>query len=325
MARILVSAPLVGEALDSLRRAGHELRVGEAPTGLTRAELERELPWADALVSLLSNRIDEPLLALAPNLRVVANYAVGVDNIDLRACRARGITVTNTPDVLTDATADLAMALLLAACRSLVPSDALARSGAWKGWAPTEFAGPRVSGADLGIVGFGRIGQAFARRARGFGMKILYHQRRPVSPELEAELGARWAPVDELFEQSDIVSLHCPLTPETRGLVSRERLGRMRRGSVLINTARGACVDEAALADALDSGQLAAAGLDVFAAEPSIPERLRAQPRAVLTSHIGSADAPTRAAMAELCARAILDVLGGRVPPNVVASAADPA
>jgi glyoxylate reductase len=311
---VLVSAALAGDALADLAKAGCTFEVGADPTGLDRASLLARIAGADALIAMLTNRIDEELLARAPRLRVVANHAVGFDNVDVEACRRRGVVVTNTPDVLTDATADLAMALLLAACRRVVESDRLARSGAWRGWSPTELLGVRVTGATLGIVGLGRIGRATARRAQGFGMRILYTQSGRVPADVERELGASFRDLDALFEESDVVSLHCPLTPATRGLVSRERLARMKPGSVLVNTARGACVDEDALADALASGQLAGAGLDVFAAEPRIPERLAREPRAVLTTHIGSADGTTRAQMARLSVDAVLAVLRGDEP-----------
>jgi glyoxylate reductase len=311
---VLVSAELAGDALADLAKAGCSVDVGADPTGLDRASLLARIARADAFIAMLSNRIDEELLAHAPRLRVVANHAVGFDNVDVEACRRRGVVVTNTPEVLTDATADLAMALMLAACRRVVESDRLARSGAWRGWSPTSLLGVRVTGATLGIVGLGRIGRAMARRARGFGMRILYTQRSRVPAEVEGELGASFRDVDALFAESDIVSLHCPLTDATRGLVSRERLARMRRGGVVVNTARGPCVDEDALADALASGQLAGAGLDVFAAEPRIPARLVHEPRAVLTTHIGSADQATRAQMARLSVDAVLAVLRGDEP-----------
>lgn len=318
MARILVSAQLPGDALDRLR-ASHEVEVGDIPTGLGREGILARIADKHALISLLSDPIDEELVAAAKELRVIANYAVGYDNIDLEACRRRNIVVTNTPGVLTDATADLAMALLLAAARRIVESDKLARSGTWRGWAPTEFLGARVTSATLGIIGFGRIGRAMARRARGFGMNVLYTQRRRALPEHETELSARYATLDEIIEKSDFISLHCPLTPETRNLLSRERLFAMKKGAVLVNTARGPCVDEKALAEAVAAGHLAGAGLDVFDKEPIISPELFALDRVVLATHIGSADEPTRAEMARLCVNAVLAVLEGREPDNRVA------
>lgn len=318
MARILVSAQLPGDALFRLR-ASHDIEVGEAPTGLGREGILARIADKQGLISLLSDRIDDELLSAAKELRVIANYAVGVDNIDLEACRRRNIVVTNTPGVLTDATADLGMALLLSAARRIVESDKLARTGTWRGWAPTEFVGARVTSATLGIIGFGRIGRAMARRARGFGMNVLYTQRRRALPEHERELSARYVSLDELIAKSDFVSLHCPLTSETRHLMSRERLFAMKKGAILVNTARGACVDEKALAEAIAQGHLAGAGLDVFEREPIISKELFGLDRVVLATHIGSADEPTRAEMAKLNVDAVLEVLAGREPENRVA------
>lgn len=318
MAKVLVSAALPGDALAHLESL-HEVEIGDAPTGLGREGILARIGNKQALVSLLSDRIDEAVLDAAEGLRVIANYAVGVDNIDLEACRRRGIVVTNTPGVLTDATADLAMALLLSTARRIVEADRLARSGEWKGWAPTEMLGMRVSSATIGIVGFGRIGRAMARRAAGFGMRVLYTQRRRARTEDEQAVGATYVSLDELLRTSDIVSLHCPLTEETRGLLSRERLFAMKKGAILVNTARGACVDEKALIEAVASGHLAGAGLDVFEKEPFIPAELRALDRVVMAPHIGSADEPTRAEMARMCVNAVVAVLEGREPEHRVA------
>jgi glyoxylate reductase len=241
MGRVFVSAPLPGDAIDLLR-AHHDVEVG-APLG-----------DGDAWVTLLTDHVDAARLESAPRLRIVANVAVGIDNVDLTACNARGVFVSNTPGVLTEATADLAFGLLLAAMRRIAEGDRLVRSHGWTGWSPTLLVGKRVCGATLGIVGMGRIGQAVARRARGFDMPVLYAQRAPLSPALELALGATYATLDDLLARSDVVSLHCPLTDETRGLLSSERLARMKPGSVLVNTARGAVVDEAALARALEKG-----------------------------------------------------------------------
>lgn len=267
---------------------------------------------ADAWITMVSDRVDAAALDAAPRLRVVANHAVGTDNIDLAACTARGICVTNTPDVLTEATADLAFALALAAARRLGEGERLVRRGGWTGWAPTQLLGVDVWGRTLGVVGFGRIGQAMARRGRGFGMDILYAAPR------EAGEGATRVPVDELFARADVVSLHCPLTPETRGLVDARRLALMKPSAILVNTARGACVDEVALAAALAAGRLAGAGLDVFAAEPAISPALLAEERVVLAPHIGSATTTTRIRMGQLCASAVRAVLAGERPPHLV-------
>lgn len=317
MGKVLVSSQLAGAALDRLR-ALHDVEVGEDPVGLGRERIAARIADKDALVSLLGDRIDAKVIDAAPRLRIVANYAVGFDNIDLDACRARGIVVTNTPGVLTEATADLTWALLLAAARRVCESDRIARSGRWRGWGPTEMLGVRVSGSTLGLVGFGRIGQAVARRARGFGMRVLYTQRTRLPADRERELDATFVPLDALLATSDVVSLHCPLTEATRGVLSRERIFAMKRGAIVVNTARGACVDELALAEAVRSGHLAGAGLDVFAHEPTIPKELAAEDRVVLTTHVGSADEPTRAEMASLCVDAVVAVLERREPPNRV-------
>jgi glyoxylate reductase len=318
VARIFVSAALAGDAVERLTNAQHEVVVAPAGEGIYGETFATGAATFDALVTLLTDRVDSALLALMPNVRVVANVAVGVDNVDLEAARARGVVVTNTPGVLTEATADFAFGMLLAAARRIVEGDRMIRAGDFVGWAPTLLVGKRVHGASLGIVGMGRIGQAMARRARGFGMHVGYSQRRRLDEPVERGLGATWMGLDELFAASDFVSLHCPLTPETRGLVSRARLASMRKGSILVNTARGGCVDEAALADVLERGPLAAAALDVFEDEPVVPPRLIALPNVVLTPHIGSADAPTRRAMAAMAVDNVLAVLGGTAPPNLV-------
>ena len=316
MGKVLVSAPLVGGALDDLR-ALHEVDVGEPLEGLSRGELLARLSDVDALIPLPSNRVDEALLDRAPGLRVVANHAVGLDNVDLEACKRRGIVVTNTPDVLTDATADFAMTLMLGACRRIREADALARSGTWRGFAPTELVGVPIAGSTLGIVGLGRIGKAVARRAKGFGRRVVYAQR---SRDLAAErdLGVELCTLDALIAESDVVSLHCPLTDATRGLMSRELFARMKRGAVIVNTARGACIDESALLEALDKEWLFAAALDVFADEPQISAALRAHPKLLLAPHIGSADRVSRAAMARIAVDSVIAVLGGRDPRHRV-------
>ena len=315
---IFVSAPLPGSAIDRLHAAG-EVTVGAASDGVRGEAFAACAPRALALVAMLTDRIDAELLGRAPRLRVVANVAVGVDNVDLDACRARGVIVTNTPGVLSEATADLAFGLLVDAARRISEGDRLVRAGGWTGWSPTLLVGRPVHGAALGIVGMGRIGQAMARRARGFGMRVSYTQRTPLAPELERALGVHSLDVDALFASSDFVSLHCPLNDATRGLVSRERLSRMKPGAILVNTARGACVDEAALADALASGHLGGAGLDVFADEPRVHPALLAVPGVVLAPHIGSAETATRAAMAEMAIDGVLAVLSGSDPKHRVA------
>jgi glyoxylate reductase len=292
--------------------------VGREHLGVIDEAFAQGAPSFEAIVSVVTDRIDAALLARAPRLRIVANVAVGYDNIDVEACTARGIVVTNTPGVLTEATADLAFSLLLAAARRVAEGDRLVRRGAFAGWTPTFLLGSRVHGSTLGLVGLGRIGQAMARRARGFGMRVLYAARTRAAADIERALGTRHAPLDELFEQADFVSLHCPLTAETRHVVNAARLARMKPGGVLVNTARGACVDEEALARALRGGPLAAAGLDVFEDEPRVHPDLLALDNVVLAPHIGSADRPTRAAMAALAVDSVLAVLAGQSPLHPV-------
>jgi glyoxylate reductase len=317
MARVFVSSPLPGDGVARLRERA-EVVVGEEHVGVRAGAFCAGGATFDAIVSLLTDRIDAPLLEHAPALRIVANVAVGVDNVDLAACRARGIIVTNTPGVLTEATADLAFGLLLAASRRIAEGDRLVRRGQFVGWTLSLLLGACVHGAMLGIVGLGRIGQAMARRARGFGMHVLYAQPSRQPLDVERALGAQYEPLDDLFAASDFVSIHCPLTASTRHLVNGTRLARMRPGSVLVNTARGACVDEAALADALERGPLAAAGLDVFEDEPRIHPRLLALPNVVLAPHIGSADRPTREAMARIAVDNVIAVLEGKPPITAV-------
>jgi len=289
-----------------------------AAGGMARDRLEEEAEDADALVVLLSDRIDAALIARAARLKVVANYAVGLDNVDVAAATERGVAVTHTPDVLTEATADLAFALLLAAARRVVEGDTLVRAGRWQGWAPDLLLGHTVHTRTLGIVGLGRIGQAVARRARGFSMRVLYAARTRLAPEHERELGVEHAALDELVAASDFVSLHCPLSAATRHLIDARALARMKPTAVLINTARGAVVDEAALVRALADDKLAAVGLDVYEGEPNVPEALRRHPRAVLLPHLGSATHATRCEMARMCAQDVAAVLAGRRPARTV-------
>jgi glyoxylate reductase len=245
----------------------------------------------------------------------VSNFAVGVNNVDVAGATRRGIRVCNTPDVLTDATADLGFALLLSAARKVSDADRFVRAGGWTGWDPWGFLGVPVAGKTLGIVGMGKIGTAVARRSRGFSMKVLYHNRRRLPPSEEAGLAASYRDLDALLAESDFVVLCVPLTRETRGLISTERLGGMKRTAVLVNIARGEVVDEEAVATALAEGRLFGAGLDVFEKEPRIHPRLLSAPSAVLLPHLGSATGETREAMGRLATENLLAVLDGRAPP----------
>ncbi len=316
--RVLVTRSLPEAGLAPLREAGLVVEVYDGDGPMPRQDLLSRVAGADALITLLSERVDEELLnAAGDQLTVVANYAVGYDNIDLEACRRHGVVATNTPDVLTAATADMAFALLLAVARRLREGDELVRSGAWQGWRPGQLLGSHVTGATLGVLGMGRIGTAVARRARGFDMRVLYHNRRR-DEAAESELGATYTTLDDLLASSDFVSVHTPLTPDTRHLIGERELGLMRETTVVVNTARGPVIDESALADALRSGRVAGAGLDVFEEEPHVHPGLIDLPNVVLTPHLGSATGTTRTEMALLCSRAVLDVLTGRAPPNVI-------
>ncbi|EKP94603.1 2-hydroxyacid dehydrogenase [Thermaerobacter subterraneus] len=283
-----------------------------------RAELARRLAVADGVITMITDRIDDGLLAGAPRLRVVSNCAVGYDNVDVQAAQRRGILVTHTPGVLTEATADLAMALILACARRLPQAEADLRAGRWTTWHPLQWLGLELDGATLGIVGLGRIGRAVARRARAFGMQVLYSSRRR-HPDAEEELGVAYADLDSLLARSDIVTLHVPLTPETRHLLDGRRLARMKPGAILINTARGGVVDEQALVEALRQGHLAMAGLDVYGQEPVPPHHPLLQlPNVIALPHIGSATRRTRWRMARLAAENCAAVLRGLRPPHPV-------
>ncbi len=313
----LVTAPLVGEHVRALREV-LDIDQAESPSGLTQDELLARIGRFDGVLTLLSHRVDAELLSRAPRLRVVANHAVGVDNIDLAACLARGVIVTNTPGVLTEATADLAFGLLADAARRITEGDRHVREHGFPRWSASLLLGRPLHGATLGIVGFGRIGRALAARARGFGMRILYFSRTRAPVEVEAELVATHVELDALLAKSDLVSLHAPLTDATRGMLDRSRLRAMKRGAILVNTARGALVDEHALAECLHDGHLGGAGLDVYAEEPRIDPLLLSAPRVVLAPHIGSADRPTRDAMARLACEGLRAVLEGREPAHRV-------
>ena len=289
-----------------------ELRGGDTRPA-PRERIHAEAGKAEILVVTYLDRVDDALLDGLPGVRQVSSYGVGLNHVDLQATARRGLVVTNTPDVLTDATADMAMALLLAAARRVCEGDRLIRAGGWRDAGPEFLLGREVTGKTLGIVGFGRIGQAMARRAAGFGMRILY-----TGPRDAGVPGTTRTDLDVLLATSDFVSLHCPLTDSTRDLISRERIARMKPGAVLINTSRGPVVDEEALADALEEGRLFAAGLDVFRDEPRVPERLRSAENAVLTPHVGSGTVETRTAMARMVWDEVLRRVTGRPPAHPV-------
>ena len=295
-----------------------DIVVHQSALAPTAQELFDGVEGTSALLCLLSDKVDETILKHGDKLKVVANYAVGFDNIDVNEATVRGIWVTNTPGVLTDATADLAFALLLACCRRIVEADKFTREGKFLGWGPKLLLGIDLKGATLGIVGMGRIGRALAKRALGFGMKIIYHNRNRCTSDVEEELGATYVEFQDLLRRSDVISLHLPGGETTRHLISREELSIMKEGAVLVNTARGTVIDEGALVEALKSGKLLGAGLDVFEEEPKLHPELIGLPNVTLAPHIGSATEGVRSKMALMAAENILAALGGRTPPNAV-------
>jgi glyoxylate reductase len=315
--RVFVSRALPGDAVATLReQAEVDQWADELPP--PHATLLARLRDADGAITLLTDRIDAALLAASPRLRVVSNVAVGYDNIDVAACTAAGVLATNTPGVLTETTADFAFALLMAGARRVVEGDAFTRAGRWRTWDPSLLLGTDVWGATLGVVGLGLIGEAMARRGRGFGMRVLYANRSP-RPALEAELGLEPRELDALLAEADFVSLHLPLTAETRHLIDARRLALLKPSAVLINTARGPIVDQQALAAALRAGRPAAAALDVSESEPIAPDDpLLALPNCIITPHIGSASLRTRALMASMAVANALAALRGDRPANLL-------
>ncbi|MEM8587552.1 MAG: D-glycerate dehydrogenase [Pseudomonadota bacterium] len=287
---------------------------------MDRAALKQAMAEAEVLVPTVTDRIDEDILSAAgPNLKLIASFGTGVDHIDLRAAREKRLTVTNTPGVLTDDTADMTMALILAVSRRLVEGERLIRDGAWQGWSPTFMLGHRLKGKRLGIVGMGRIGRALARRARGFGLSIHYHNRRRVREEVEQELEATyWDSLDQMLARTDIVSVNCPRTPATYHLMNARRLKLMKRDGIIVNTSRGEVIDEKAMADLLRQGEIAGAGLDVFENEPAVNPRLLKLPNVVLMPHMGSATIEGRIDMGEKVIINIRAFADGHVPPDRV-------
>ncbi len=297
-----------------------DTRLNDSDTPMTRAELVEAVKVCDVLVPTVTDRIDAALLAHAgEQLELIANYGTGVDRIDVEAAYKRGITVTNTPGVLTEDTADMTMALILAVSRRLVEGERLARSGEWGGWSPTSMLGHRIHGKRIGILGMGRIGSAVARRARGFGLAVHYHNRRRVHESLEGELEATyWESLDQMLARVDIVSINCPHTPATFHLLNARRLKLLRRDAIVVNTSRGEVIDEAALTRMLRDGEIAGAGLDVFEHEPAINPKLRQLENVVLLPHMGSATLEGRRDMGEKVIINIKTFADGHRPPDRV-------
>jgi glyoxylate reductase len=308
------------ETIETRMRELFDTKLNHDDKALSREQLIEAVQTADVLVPTVTDKIDADLVAASgKQLRLIASFGTGVDHMDLAAAKERGITVTNTPGVLTEDTADVVMALILAVPRRIAEGDALARSGRWRGWAPTGMLGHRINGKRLGIIGMGRIGEAVARRARGFGLSIHYHNRKPVHPQTEAELEATyWDSLDQMLARVDIVSVNCPHTPATNQLLSRDRLSLMQPSAYLVNTSRGEVVDQVALADLLGSRHIAGAGLDVYADEPEIPAALRDLPNTVLLPHIGSATIEGRLQMGDKVIINVQTFWDGHTPPDRV-------
>ncbi|RCK29262.1 2-hydroxyacid dehydrogenase [Thalassospira xiamenensis] len=308
------------EAIETRMMELFDARLNIDDVPMSKPDLIEAVKQADVLVPTVTDRIDSAVLAHAgPNLRLIANFGTGVDHVDLQTARSRGITVTNTPDVLTEDTADMTMALILAVSRRVAEGERMIRSGEWSGWAPTSMLGHRIWGKRLGIVGMGRIGRALARRAKGFGLSVHYHNRRRVHPDTEAELDATWwESLDQMLAHVDIVSVNCPHTPATYHLLSARRLKLMQPHAILVNTARGEIVDEPALTRMLADREIAGAGLDVFEHEPAVNPKLLELQNAVLLPHMGSATIEGRVDMGEKVLINIKTFVDGHTPPDRV-------
>ncbi len=313
--KVLVTGKLPREVMALLEK-DHDVAENMHERPMTREEILAHITDKEGLLCMITDKIDDEFLSHAPNLRMIANYGVGFDHIDLAAVTARGIWVSNTPGVLSDATADLTFALILAVARRVIEGDRMTRAGKFKPWSPLLFLGTDVAGKTLGIVGLGQIGKALARRARGFDMPILYHNRRRIPEEEEHALQATYVDLPTLLAHSDFVSLHVTLTPETKGLIGGHELGLMKPTAFLINVSRGPVVDEKSLTEALKNKTIAGAGLDVYEKEPELFPGLVELDNVVLLPHVGSATIETRTKMALLAAKNLLEGLAGRKPPN---------
>lgn len=324
--RIFVTRKIPGDHLEKLKSAGYEVEISDLDRPLTQGELVEKVKGADALLCLLTDRIDGDLMdAAGPQLKIISNYAVGFDNIDVKAATDRQIPVCNTPsDEVNEAVAEHTWAFIMALARRVVEADEFIRQqgyfsgkGGYKGWEPDLFLGPSVMAKTLGIIGLGRIGGMVARRAKGYNMTVLYNKHEP-DPKAEAELGVVFASLDELLAKSDFVSLHVPLTDETRHMLNKDAFAKMKKDSYLVNTARGPIVLEADLVEALKSGKLKGAALDVFENEPNISAELLALPNVITTPHIASATYEARNKMGEQAVSVIMDTLSGKKPQNLV-------
>jgi glyoxylate reductase len=315
-AKLFITHPLYPESRTLLQSAC-DCEFWNKQERPTPQEVLARVKDKEGLVCLLTERVGEELIRVAPKLRIVANVAVGYDNVDVPTCTKRGVVVTNTPGVLDETTADFAWALMLAVARRVVEADQYVRAGSWQGWNFDQYCGTDVWGKTLGIIGFGRIGRAMARRAAGFGMRVIYHSRNRATPEVEKELNAEYRDMNTLLSETDFVSLHVPLNSDTRQLLDAAKFFRMKPTAFLINTARGPIVDEAALVHALEAKKIAGAGLDVFEQEPFIHPGLK-RPNVVMAPHLGSASNETRGRMAMVAAQNAVALFQGQRPPNLV-------
>lgn len=318
--KVFVTGKLSQKAFDALTNFA-QVDAYESDDPMDRAEVEARLEGKDALVCILGDRVDAALFNARPQLKLVANVAVGYDNINIADANEAGVLITNTPGVLDNATADLAFGLLLAAARRIVEADRFVRRGEWIGWKRELMLGAELHGKTLGIIGMGRIGKAVAKRARAFGLNIIYTRKgddKKADDELKKTFDAEKMSLHELCKKSDFISVNCPLRPETRHLIGKEELALMQPHCVLVNTSRGAVIDEQALVDALEQRKIASCGLDVFENEPAVPQRLMALDNVVLAPHIGSATGETRAAMDELAVKGLIEAFSGKLPSNAV-------
>lgn len=315
--KVFITRKIPSAGIELLHEKGYDVDVHVKGSPPDEKIFINKLKHIDALITLLSDKIDKRLIDQAPNLKVIANYAAGYNNIDVKYARSKKIEVTNTPDVLTSATADLTWALILSISKRVVEGDRFLRDGKFKGWAPLLMLGGDVTGKTLGIIGAGRIGQAVARRAKGFDMTVLYASLRRIAA-FEDATDSRMVDLEELLSRSDYISIHCPLTEDTHHLINAGNINQIKQGAYLINTARGPVVEEKALADALVNGRLSGAGLDVYEFEPQVTKELLALKNVVLLPHVGSATLETRSEMARIAARNVIAVLEHGKPPNPV-------
>lgn len=315
--RVYITRQIPQIGVDLLKEKYH-VDVYSKNRPISRERLLQEVRDCDALVSLLSDRIDEDVLKRGEKLKIVANYAVGYNNIDIAAAKRQGIMVSNTPGVLTNATAELAFALLITLTRKIIQADRFTRDGNFIGWDPLLFLGDELKGKTLGIIGMGRIGQDLAMKCTAFGMNVIYYNRKSVDHETEKHLSATYFPVERLLQESDAISIHTPLTDETYHFINEEILAQMKTGSYLINTSRGEVIDEKALVNALKAGKIKGAGLDVYEFEPEISNELIGMNNVVLLPHIGSATKETRSKMSEMVAKNVIDALEDKKPDNLV-------